>query len=141
MSAFEKAFNIVKELSKTFKENERKYIATAYQEAEVRKDFIDKFFIVLGCEVNHDIQRNPYEQEVKVEKGMNIGKAQKRADVTKCSTQKNQLSISKTENEKYYRGQKCNSIDNQIDRLVYELYGLTEKEIEIIEGKVLRGVS
>ncbi len=141
MSAFETAFNIVKELSKTFKENERKYIATAYQEAEVRKDFIDKFFIALGWDVNHDMQRNPYEQEVKVEKGMNIGKAQKRTDVNQMLSSKKQLSISKTENEKYYRGQKCNSIDNQIDRLVYELYGLTEKEIEIIEGKVLRGVS
>ena len=26
-------------------------------------------------------------------------------------------------------------IDNQIDQLVYELYGLTEDEIEIVEGK------
>ena len=26
-------------------------------------------------------------------------------------------------------------IDSQIDRLVYELYGLTEEEIKIVEGK------
>ena len=25
--------------------------------------------------------------------------------------------------------------DNQIDRLVYDLYGLTEEEIKIVEGK------
>lgn len=80
MSSFETAFKIVKELSGSFKENERKYLSSAYQEAEVRKDFIDKFFIALGWDVNHDMQKNPYEQEVKVEKGMNIGKAQKRAD-------------------------------------------------------------
>ena len=80
MSSFETAFKIVKELSGTFKENERKYLSSAYQEAEVRKDFIDKFFIALGWDVNRDYQRNPYEQEVKVEKGMDIGKAQKRAD-------------------------------------------------------------
>jgi hypothetical protein len=27
------------------------------------------------------------------------------------------------------------AIDHQIDRLVYELYGLTEEEIKIIEGQ------
>ncbi|MBK7445826.1 MAG: hypothetical protein IPJ45_07355 [Ignavibacteria bacterium] len=129
MSSFETAFKIVKELSGTFKENERKYLSSAYQEAEVRKDFIDKFFIALGWDVNHDFQRNPYEQEVKVEKGMNIGKAQKRTDVNQMLSSKKQLSISQTENEKSYWEQKCNSIDNQIDRLVYELYGLTEEEI------------
>jgi len=135
MSSFETAFKIVKELSGTFKENERKYLSSAYQEAEVRKDFIDKFFIALGWDVNHDFQRNPYEQEVKVEKGMNIGKAQIRANVDQMLSSKKQLSISKTENEKTYWEQKCKSIDNQIDRLVYELYGLTEEEIGVVEGK------
>lgn len=80
MSSFETAFKIVTELSEVFKSNESKYKDKNYYEAEVRKDFIDKFFIALGWDVNHDIQRNPYEQEVKVEKGMNIGNAQKRAD-------------------------------------------------------------
>ena len=28
------------------------------------------------------------------------------------------------------------SVDGQIDRLVYELYGLTEEEIRIVEGAV-----
>ena len=28
------------------------------------------------------------------------------------------------------------STDNQIDRLVYELYGLTEDEIKTVEGKI-----
>ena len=31
--------------------------------------------------------------------------------------------------------QKIEMIDNQIDRLVYELYGLTEDEIRIVEGE------
>jgi len=26
-------------------------------------------------------------------------------------------------------------VDAQIDRLVYDLYGLTEEEIEVVEGK------
>lgn len=55
--------------------------------------------------------------------------------VDQMLSSKKQLSISKTENEKTYWERKCNSIDNQIDRLVYELYGLTEKEISVVEGK------
>ena len=30
--------------------------------------------------------------------------------------------------------QKCDYFDGQIDRLVYQLYGLTEEEIRIVEG-------
>ena len=29
----------------------------------------------------------------------------------------------------------CATLDRQIDALVYELYGLTEEEIKIVEGK------
>jgi hypothetical protein len=45
----------------------------------VRKDFIDKFFTVLGWDVNHDKQTNPYEQEVKVEPPV-LAAGQRRAD-------------------------------------------------------------
>ena len=62
-----------------FKANEARYLSPSYQEAEVRKDFIDKFFIALGWDVNHDIQTNPYEQEVKVEPPVSAG-GQRRAD-------------------------------------------------------------
>ena len=37
-------------------------------------------------------------------------------------------------NDKNYLERKCESLDNQIDKLVYELYGLTEEEIKIVEG-------
>ena len=30
--------------------------------------------------------------------------------------------------------QKCDLLDKQIDKLVYELYELTEEEIKIVEG-------
>jgi adenine-specific DNA-methyltransferase len=67
--AFEAAFAKVNKLAETFQANEARYLSPAYQEAEARRDFIDKFFIALGWDVNHDVQTNPYEQEVKVEKG------------------------------------------------------------------------
>ena len=42
---------------------------------------------------------------------------------------------SKTENEKNMYKKQIDILDNQIDQLVYELYGLTEEEIAIIEGE------
>jgi predicted type IV restriction endonuclease len=64
---FEDAFARVKQLAADFKANEKFYLSPAYQEAEARRDFIDKFLIALGWDVNHDTQKNPYEQEVKSE--------------------------------------------------------------------------
>lgn len=77
---FENALKIVSELVNDFKANESHYLSSSYQEADVRNDFINKFFIALGWDVRHEIQKNPYEQEVRVEKPVQIAKAQKRAD-------------------------------------------------------------
>jgi len=78
-AAFEEAFEKVSKLAATFQANEDRYLSPDYQEAEARKDFIDKFFIALGWDVNHDQQTNPYEQEVKVEPPVSAG-GQRRAD-------------------------------------------------------------
>ncbi|MDP3003167.1 MAG: TaqI-like C-terminal specificity domain-containing protein [Bacteroidales bacterium] len=78
--SFEKAHSEIKILVENFKANENFYISKEYQEAEVRKDFIDKFFVALGWDVLHHTQTNPYEQEVKVERGVNVSGAQKKAD-------------------------------------------------------------
>jgi hypothetical protein len=40
-----------------------------------------------------------------------------------------------TESGAKFLQQKVDAIDRQIDRLVYDLYGLTEEEIKIVEGK------
>jgi hypothetical protein len=74
------AFESVAALVRDFAAHESRYLSAAYQEAEVRKDFIDKFFVALGWDVNHDREKNPYEQEVKVELGQQQGAARKRAD-------------------------------------------------------------
>ncbi|MGH9430294.1 MAG: Eco57I restriction-modification methylase domain-containing protein [Terriglobia bacterium] len=77
--AFEDAFEKVSKLAARFQANEARYLSPDYQEAEARKDFIDKLFIALGWDVNHDVQTNPYEQEVKVEPTVQAG-GQRRAD-------------------------------------------------------------
>jgi ferritin-like metal-binding protein YciE len=45
-----------------------------------------------------------------------------------------QLAASKTPDEKTRLQRHIDATDQQIDRLVYELYGLTGKEIKVIEG-------
>ena len=37
--------------------------------------------------------------------------------------------------DKTYYESKCAGLDRQIDRLVYDLYGLTEDEIKIVEAE------
>jgi hypothetical protein len=43
----------------------------------------------------------------------------------------------KTENEKTIYKKQIDILDNQIDKLVYKLYGLTEEEVRIVEGEVI----
>jgi len=80
MSEIDAALDKISALVATFQRNESRYKSTKYSEAEARKDFIDKFWIALGWDVNHDQQTNPYEQEVKVERGVATGESQRRAD-------------------------------------------------------------
>ncbi len=82
MTPFESAYITVSQLSEQFGNNFNYYTSPNYQEAEARKDFIDKLFVALGWDVNHDYQMNPYEQEVRVEKAQRQQNSisQKRAD-------------------------------------------------------------
>jgi adenine-specific DNA-methyltransferase len=48
---------------------------------------------------------------------------------------KEKLAQSKTDAETHRLEAHCASLDRQIDAAVYELYGLTEEEINIVEGK------
>ena len=70
---FSTAFSRVKELAKDFQANEKRFLESSYSEAQVRISFIDKFWIALGWDVNHEREKNPYEQEVKVEPPVKVG--------------------------------------------------------------------
>ena len=80
MSEIDIALEKITALVRDFQSHESHYKSAAYQEAEARKDFIDKFWIAFGWDVNHEQQTNPYEQEVKVERGVAVGGNQRRAD-------------------------------------------------------------
>src|SRR5687768_6832631 len=77
---FEKAFAQVQILAANFEAGKAHYLSPPYHEEEARRDFIDKFWMALGWDVNHDTQRNPYAQEVKVERGVTMSEGRKRAD-------------------------------------------------------------
>lgn len=77
---FNEAFERVGQLVSVFKQNEHKYLSPTYSELQARIDFIDKFWIALGWDVNHEVQTNPYEQEVKVERSVLTSSGRKRAD-------------------------------------------------------------
>jgi hypothetical protein len=51
-SNFDEAFAAVQSLAKDFEAQKDFYLSPKYQEAEVRKEFIDKFLIALGWDVN-----------------------------------------------------------------------------------------
>jgi hypothetical protein len=48
------------------------------------------------------------------------------------------LGEARIERERTVIGHRISATDRQIDRLVYELYGLTEEEIEVVEGAATR---
>lgn len=71
----------VMELAHDFDRHHRGFVSPDYSEAQARQDFIDKLLSALGWDVHHTRQRNPFEQEVKVERNVSIGGAsQRRAD-------------------------------------------------------------
>ncbi len=78
--SLEASFKRVSNLAQDFEANKSFYLSPGYQEPEVRKDFIDKFLIALGWDVNHERQKNPFQQEVKVERTVKPGQSQRRAD-------------------------------------------------------------
>ncbi|HSK74761.1 MAG TPA: hypothetical protein VK892_23890 [Pyrinomonadaceae bacterium] len=48
---------------------------------------------------------------------------------------KKNLQTARSDRDKEFYQDRCNALDRQIDRLVYDLYSLTPEEIEIVEGR------
>lgn len=47
---------------------------------------------------------------------------------------KKQRQAVRTDRDKNFYEDRCNALDRQIDKLVYQLYDLTDDEIKIVEG-------
>ena len=76
--AFDQSWSAVSTLAAQFSQNLPLYLSANYQEAEVRKYFLDKFFKALGWDVDHEQNNDPYKREVRIEKPEK--KARGRAD-------------------------------------------------------------
>ncbi len=74
------AHTTIKQLVEDFAANEPTFLEAKYSEAQARLDFIDKFWMALGWDVNHEREKNPYRQEVKVERGVAVSNRLKKAD-------------------------------------------------------------
>ena len=69
----------IAQLVDAFSANKRFYLSHEYAESQARADFIDKFLEALGWDVTHRTQRNPFAQEVKIERTVLVG-SQRKAD-------------------------------------------------------------
>ncbi len=58
MNNFITAFKKVSELADDFRKNEKRYLSPEYQEIEVRRDYIDKFFEALGWDISQHTKKS-----------------------------------------------------------------------------------
>jgi len=126
------------DLIERFKHNREAYLSSEYNEAQVRLELINPFFKALGWDMYNEASYAEAYKDVVHEDAIKIGGATKAPDYAfriggvrkffvkaKLKLHK-QLAAEKTSHEK-------TAIQRQIDQLVYELYGLTDKEIHIVE--------
>ena len=95
----EEAKQKVRELAQRFRYNLDVYKKSAYNETQVRREFIDPFFEALGWDVEN-----------------RHGHAEQYKDV---------VQEARMERDKELYEWQIKIVDAQIDRLVYDLYGLT----------------
>jgi len=76
----EQGKGIIKKLIDTFRYNIQQYSQTSYKEAHVRKEFIDKFFVALGWDVNNEEGASERYKEVINEDAIKIGGKTKAPD-------------------------------------------------------------
>ena len=80
--SFETVLAEASTLADEFDKNKALFLSPDYNEQQARIDFIDKFLILLGWDVNHKVQKNPFQQEAKVERGVIAGPSKRRPDYT-----------------------------------------------------------
>ena len=76
----ETASKIINDLILSFQDNIAQYSLNSYKEAQVRKEFIDKFFLALGWDVNNDQHASERYKEVINEDSLKIAGTTKAPD-------------------------------------------------------------
>lgn len=90
------------------------YHAPGYNETQLRREFLDPFFEALGWDV--DNRQNFYDTRI---------------DITheKCG-------VSTRAERETHMQREIAATDAAIDKPVYELYGLSDEEVRVVEGEV-----
>lgn len=153
----------IQELIARFEQQLDAYRSGRYNETQVRREFLDPFFKALGWDIDNEQGCAEAYKDVIHEDQIRIASATKAPDycfriggmrkffleAKKPSIDiKDQpipayqqmlelhkkLAATRTPQEKTALERQIAATDAQIDRLVYDLYGLTEDEIRIVEG-------
>ena len=102
----------IRELVERFQRQSDAYHSPHYNETQLRREFLDPFFKALGWDIDNEQGYAEAYKDVIHEDSIRIGTPQEKTSIAR----------------------QIAATDGQIDRLVYELYGLTEDEIKIVEN-------
>ena len=114
--------DVIHRLVRRIEEHLDSYRSGKYNETQLRREFLDPFFEALGwgvfsrggiAEIFRDVV---HEDSLEVERMLELHKR-----------------MPKTPQEQAMVKREIESLDTRIDRLVYELYGLSGDEIRIVE--------
>ena len=120
----------IRRLVRQFDEHRDAYRRGDYNETELRRDFLDPFFAALGWDVHNAQGYAEAYRDVIHEDSLRVEKTVKAPDycfriggVRKFFVEAKRPSVDVRQD----------ATDWQIDHLVYELYGLTDDEVKIVE--------
>jgi len=124
-------------LIERFEFHRQAYILGNYNETQLLREFVDKFFSALSWDVDNNrdylkdfplITINPNDPD-------DIARHDRMVThVTQMLNLNKKLQDVRLEQEKTMLSRQIGATDGAIDKLVYELYGLTWEEISVVEG-------
>jgi hypothetical protein len=105
--------DITEKLVENFERDIVSLKSAAYNETELRADFVNPFWKALGWDMTNE---KGYAMQCKHIRLPNVNAPHDKQTIQR----------------------QIDATDRQIDKLVYELYGLTEEEIRVVENSVLK---
>ncbi len=130
----------VKKLIETFGNNLDFYKSGQYNEAQLRQEFLDPFFKELGWDMDNAAGLAPQYRDVIHEASIKIGGSTKAPDYAFSIHGDYKFFLEAKKPAEHHPDimqqleTQLTATDRQIDRLVYDLYELTEEEIALVEG-------
>ena len=110
------------------------YQRETYNETQVRREFIDPFFKALGWDVDNEQGHAEAYKNVIHEDAIKVGGSTKAPDYCfRIGGVRKYFVEAKKPSDQTAIQRHIDATDRQIDQLVYELYGLTDDEIRIVE--------